>query len=237
MRAPFMNMLKNLRSISLTLAACALLNISQAADAKGHPDSKDWPNLFKADLSDAKFPEGVWTVEGDAITASKDEAIWTAKDYENFVLDFEVKNGPAANSGIVVYCTDTKNWIPNSVEIQIADDHADQWAKADRTWQCAAIFGRQAAYKSAVKKAGEWNRMTVKCEGQKITVWLNGQKVNECDMSRFTDAKKNPDGSPVPPWLSKPMATMPTKGKIGLQGKHGGAPIWFRNVKIQELSK
>jgi hypothetical protein len=66
---------------------------------------------------------------------------------------------------------------------------------------------------------------------------LNGEKVNECDMSLFTNVKKNPDGSEVPPWLSKPMATLPTKGRIGLQGKHGGAPIWFRNVKIKELGK
>src|SRR6185369_1037952 len=38
----------------------------------------------------------------------------------------------------------------------------------------------------------EWNHFTVTCEGQKITVVLNGETVNECDMSRFTDAKKNP---------------------------------------------
>jgi hypothetical protein len=29
------------------------------------------------------------------------------------------------------------------------------------------------------------------------------------------------------------MAELPTKGRIGLQGKHAGAPIYFRNVKIK----
>jgi hypothetical protein len=28
---------------------------------------------------------------------------------------------------------------------------------------------------------------------------------------------------------------LPTRGFIGLQGKHAGAPIYFRNIKIKEL--
>jgi hypothetical protein len=39
----------------------------------------------------------------------------------------------------------------------------------------------------------------------------------------------------MPPWLNKPLSSHPTKGAIGLQGKHGGAPIWFRNIKIKPL--
>ncbi len=47
--------------------------------------------------------------------------------------------------------------------------------------------------------------------------------------------KKNPDGSDIPEWLSKPAASLPLEGHIGLQGKHAGAPIYFRNIKIKEL--
>ena len=68
-----------------------------------------------------------------------------------------------------------------------------------------------------------------------IDIVLNGEHVTSMDMTRFTDSKVNPDGSEIPPWLKKPVATLPTQGKIGLQGKHGGAPIWFRNIKIKEL--
>jgi hypothetical protein len=25
---------------------------------------------------------------------------------------------------------------------------------------------------------------------------------------------------------------LPTKGRIGLQGKHGDATVWFRNIRI-----
>ena len=64
---------------------------------------------------------------------------------------------------------------------------------------------------------------------------LNGEQVTELDMNLWTSAKTNPDGSEIPSWLSKPLADLPTKGHIGFQGKHAGAPIYFRNIKIKEL--
>ena len=207
---------------------------TNAARAGTHPNSRKWPDLFAPDLSDAIFPQGVWTSEGGVLTASEDQAIWTNRDYENFVLDLEFKNAAGTNSGVVVYCTDMKDWIPNSVEIQITDDYAEQWAKSPRTWQCGAIFGHLAASKSVVKKPGEWNRFTIRCRGKQIDVALNGEHITSMDMSLWTSAKTNPDGSEIPPWLSKPLSEQPTKGRIGLQGKHAGAPIWFRNIKIRE---
>ena len=201
----------------------------------GHSDTSGWASLFKADLSNADKPEGVWTVSDGVLTASEDQAIWTIRDYDNFILDLEFKNAPGTNSGVVVYCTDMKNWIPNSVEIQIADDYAEKWAKAPKSWHCGAVFGHLAPSKSMVKKPGEWNRFTITCVDKKIDVVLNGEHVAVMDMSLWTSAKTNPDGSEIPPWLNKPLSKHPTKGKIGLQGKHAGAPIWFRNIKIKEL--
>jgi len=200
-----------------------------------HPNVTNWPDLFAADLSNAVFPKGVWEFENGVLTASEDQAIWTTEDYDNFVLDLEFKNAAGTNSGVVVYCSDMKNWIPNSVEIQIADDYAEQWVKSPDTWHCGAIFGHLAPSKSMVKKPGEWNRFTVRCVDKRIDVILNGERVTSMDMSRWTSAKTNPDGSEIPPWLSKPLAEQPTKGRIGLQGKHAGAPIWFRNIKLREL--
>jgi len=169
------------------------------------------------------------------LTASEDQAIWTQKDYDDFTLDLEFKTASGTNSGVIVYCTDTKDWIPNSVEVQIADDFSEKWSKAPATWHCAAIFGHLAPTQSAVKKPGEWNHMTITCQGPHIEVVLNGEKVTDLDMTKWTSAKTNPDGSEIPSWLSKPLAELPTHGKIGLQGKHAGAPIYFRNIKIREL--
>jgi hypothetical protein len=207
----------------------------EATRPKTHPDSSGWEDVFRKDLSDAVYPKGVWTFRDGVLTATEDQCIWTKREYENFVLDLEFKTAPGSNSGVIVYCSDLADWIPNSVEIQIADDYAPQWAKSPKTWQCAAIFGRQAPTKSTVKRPGEWNRMTITCKGPRIAVVLNGEAVTAIDMRKWTSAKKNPDGSEIPAWLSKPMAELATKGHIGLQGKHGGVPIYFRNVKIKSL--
>ncbi len=198
-------------------------------------ESGDWENLFTPDLSNATFPKGIWYIENGLLTASEDQCIWTKKQYENFALDLEFKMGDAANSGVVVYCSDMKNWIPNSVEIQILDDNSPKWAKAAPNWKCGGLFGHSVPMKQSAKKAGEWNRMTITCKGQQIRVVLNGAVVTDANLKDWTSAKENPDGSDIPPWLSKPFAELPTKGHIGLQGKHGGAPIYFRNVKIKLL--
>ncbi len=206
-----------------------------AAEPAAHPDTTGWEDLFAPDLSNADKPDNVWTVEDGVLTASEDQAIWTKRDYDNFILDLEFKTADGTNSGVIVYCSDKDNWIPNAVEIQIADDYAEKWANSPASWHCGAIFGHLAPTKSAVKKPGEWNRYTITCKDQQIDVVLNGEHVTSMDMSNWTSAKTNPDGTEIPEWLSKPLAELPTHGRIGLQGKHAGAPIWFRNLKIKEL--
>ncbi len=224
------------------IAICCIFLSMQASGQgiplplKTHPNTNAWPALFKPDLSDAVFPKGIWTVKNGILTASEDKNIWTQKEYQNFILDLEFKTDNGTNSGVVVYCTDIENWIPNSVEIQIADDFAKKWAESPNTWHCGAVFGHLAPKMSMVKKPGEWNRFTITCKGKTIAVMLNGMTVTEMDMGLWTSAKKNPDGSDIPPWLSTPFSKLPTRGRIGLQGKHAGAPIFFRNIRIKELS-
>ena len=202
-----------------------------------HPNTneKDWYPMFNNKLTNAIFPKGVWTIHKGVITASEDEALWSQKEYDDFVLDLEFMNADSTNSGVIVHASNIVEWIPHSVEIQIADDYSTKWANVVANWQCAAIFGHQAVTKRTVKKPGEWNHFTITCRGKIIWVVLNGELVNTCDMSKYTSSKTNPDGSSIPNWLTTPMAELPLHGHIGFQGKHAGAPIYFRNIKIKEL--
>ncbi|MBS1917963.1 MAG: DUF1080 domain-containing protein [Bacteroidetes bacterium] len=202
-----------------------------------HPatNGNEWTKLFKDDLSNAIFPKGVWSEKDGIITATKDEALWSEKEYDDFVLDLDFKNADGTNSGVIVHASNIEEWVPHSVEIQIADDYSAQWSKAPPDWQCAAIFGHQSATKHIVKKPGEWNHYTITCIGKMIWVVLNGELVNTCDMGLYKSATDNPDGTKAPSWLSNPMATLPLHGHIGFQGKHAGAPIYFRNIVIKEL--
>ena len=221
-----------------TAIICLFTISSFAQDAAYiNPDTSGpgWVDMFNSDLSNAVFPVGVWSDSTSIITATKDEALWSKDEYDNFVLDLDFMNADGTNSGVIVHATDIKDWIPHSVEIQIADDYSKEWSTSPATWQCAAIFGHQAATNKTLRKPAEWNHYTITCIGKKIWVVLNGTLVNTCDMSQFTSAKTNPDGSPVPSWLSNPMATLPLHGHIGFQGKHAGAPIWFKNIKVKRL--
>ncbi|MDJ1496786.1 DUF1080 domain-containing protein [Cytophagaceae bacterium DM2B3-1] len=225
------------KSFLIVLLLCNVYTSFAQKSYTKHPNTsqKGWHELFTSDLTNAIYPKGVWSVSEGVFTATEDQALWSKNMYENFILDLEFKNADGTNSGVIVHTSNLEDWIPNSVEIQIADDYSEQWSKAPANWQCGAVFGHQAASKKAVKKAGEWNHYTVTCVGRKIWVVLNGELVNECDMSKFTSGKTNPDGSEIPSWLSNPLAELPLKGHIGFQGKHAGAPIYLRNIKIKEL--
>lgn len=193
-----------------------------------------WRTLFGTDLSDAAYNPDAWSWENGILTATKDEAVWTTVEYENFELDVDFRNESGTNSGIVFYCTDTVDWIPNSVEIQLADDHYPQWNDAKPYERCGAVYGHLGPrQENVVRKPGEWNHIRVKCVGQKISVILNGKKLITMDMAEWTSATVNPDESEIPEWLPNPLAEMATKGYIGLQGKHGDASISFRNIKIR----
>ncbi|MDR1814302.1 MAG: DUF1080 domain-containing protein [Tannerella sp.] len=193
--------------------------------------------LFHADWSDADCDPAVWTVDGEGvISASADQALWTKIEYENFELELEFRNDNCTNSGVVIYATDKQNWIPNAVEIQIADDYCDKFNEWQPSWYCGAVFGHLPPVATKiVKPAGEWNTMRVIAKGKSIKVFLNGKKVADMDMSLWTSGKTNPDGSDIPSWMPRPFAELATKGYIGFQGKHGDALIWFKNIKIKQL--
>ena len=197
--------------------------------------AQDGNPLFGEDYSQAMYEEGSWVIKEDLLVALEDRVVWAPGEYENFKLSFEFMNEEGTNSGIIVYCTDKENWIPNSVEIQIADDYG-KWEKERKDFQCGAIFGHlPATEQKVVHPPGEWNQMEITCEGQLIEVVLNGKKVTSMDMSEWTSGTVNPDGSEIPSWLPTPFAELPTKGAIGFQGKHGDSSITFRNVRIREL--
>ncbi|CCH54280.1 protein of unknown function DUF1080 [Fibrisoma limi BUZ 3] len=52
-----------------------------------------------------------------------------------------------------VYASDLKNWMPYSLEIQIADNFDPKWANSPASWQCGALFGLQPATQKVVLKA------------------------------------------------------------------------------------
>ena len=227
--------------LALSLVCLPFALTTRAAEPPAltaHPDTRGWPDLFAPNLGNAIFAPGVWAWhKGVLAPKDKDEAIWTKAEYQNFILDLEFNLAPAANSGVLVYSTDITNWVPNTVEIQLLDDAASKWANIPANWKCGGIFAHSVPLASAVKKPGEWNHMTIRCLGPRISVLLNGKLVTDANMKDWKSGKKNPDGSDIVDFEPRPLAEMATHGHIGLQGAHGGIPTRFRRIKIQVLDE
>ena len=116
----------------LLLGIISTLSVSAA-------DKNKWQPLFGTNLSDASYNPEIWSMTDGVLAAVQDESIWTKTEYENFELDLDFKTDVGTNSGVVIYCTDTKDWIPNSVEIQIADDHCEKWGNGKPFEKCGGL--------------------------------------------------------------------------------------------------
>ena len=213
-----------MKRILITVVA---LGISLGAGAK---------DLFKKDLSNAHCKESVWSFnEKGELSSTKDQILWTNDEYENFELTLDFKVTKAGNGGIIIYSKNNDNWIPESIEIQIAD--YDYWlGKFGPKGTCGAVFGFQGVDKNYTKPLNEWNTLKLVCRGQSVKVYINGELANDFDMSKFTDKDKNPDGSQPFAWLrAKARAEVPTVGNIGFQGLHGTGNTFYRNIKIKPI--
>jgi len=200
-----------------------------AAAQSGHPDTAGWKSLFQADLSNAVFGPGGWVVEEGILIAKSGGTIWTSEAYGDFVLDFEFRLAPAANSGVFLRTGNVKN-ILSALEIQIHET-----TDGTKYGMAGALYDAKPPSKNVSKPAGEWNRYTITCQGSRLTLVFNGEEVLNLDLEDWTEPNKNPDGTRNK--FSTALKDFSRSGPIGFQGLHGkeAAPVWFRNIKIRQL--
>ena len=145
---------------------------------------------------------------------SKGGKIYTAKEYADFIFQFEFKLTAGANNGVGIRAPLTGNPSKNAFEIQILDDSAKKYAKIKPTQFHGSIYKRAAAKRGHLKPVGQWNRQEIRADKNLITVILNGVKiVDRADVARF---KK------------------PSKGHICFLGH--GSQVEFRYIRIKDLS-
>jgi sugar phosphate isomerase/epimerase len=190
--------------------------------------SPAWTDIFKEDLSNAVYKAGSWEFKDGVLSALGGGDIWTREKYGDFILDLEFKLADQTNSGVFLRTGDIVEWLHTAIEVQILDSYGK--AVPDRQ-DCGAIFDCLAPAKNMVHKAGEWNRYTITCKGNRIYVVLNGQQIIDMDLNLWKEAHKNPDGTPNK--FNTAYKDMPRIGNIGLQ--YHGYPVWFRNIKLKKL--
>ena len=128
----------------------------------------------------------------------------TRQSYQDFQLKVDFWVDPTANSGIYVRCTDLQNiTATNAYEVNIYDQ------RPDPSYGTGAIV--DVAKVSPMPKAGgQWNSYDITFKGDRMVVYLNGEKTVETSDSRLSAA-----------------------GPIALQYDKG--VVRFRNVRIKAL--
>ena len=212
--------------IVLVAAVCMVVLPTAVRAAEGD----GWTQLFNGkDITGWRGKkEGGWLVEDGVLTWQKKCGyIWTEKRYGDFTLDLDFKVAPACNSGVFFRTANLRSVVYTGIEMQVADSFGKRPTKGS----CGAVYDCLAPTKTTVKKAGEWNHLTITCKDNKIAIVMNGEQIIDMDLDQWTEAHKNPDGSKNKfPTAYKDMAR---DGHIGFQD-HGRA-VWYRNVRIKEL--
>ncbi len=213
---------------------CVLL-----AAIPAEPGQAGWVSLFDGkDLSGwIAGPDSHWVVEDGVIALKRPpdgrehngDYLWTKGTYGDFVLELEFKVPPRANSGVFLRTSDLRDPVYTGIEVQIANSYGAKGANRGGT--AGAIYDCLAPSKNAIRKPGEWNQLRVACQGSKIAVVLNGEPVIDMDLDRWTEPKKNPDGTPNK--FPRAVKDFARRGHVGLQDH--GLPVWYRNLRIRPL--
>ena len=107
---------------------------------------------------------------------------------------------------------DLNDHVASGFEVQILDTHGK---KKFGHHDCGGVIRTSAPKTMAVKPAGEWNRYTIALKDSHLKVVLNGELIQDLDLSK-TDMKDR-------------LA----EGYISFQDE--AKRIWYRNVRIKEL--
>jgi len=191
----------------------------QAGEGEFKP-GEGWEQLFNGkDLTGWKFKGGTntsWEAE-DGVLANLREKdgqkrrgvdIYTEKTFDDFQLHIEFKVPKGGNSGV---------YLRGRKEIQVHDSFG---VEKPGPGHCGGLYGKAGAKVNSCKPAGEWNSFDVTIVGNVITVYLNGQLIQDkVELAGNTGgALPGKDGEP---------------GSLMMQGDH--TSVWYRNIWIKPL--
>ncbi len=127
----------------------------------------------------------------------------TEKTYANFELELEFNPDETINSGIFVRCKEQELSFTDCYELNIWDNHPEP---GDRT---GALVSRTQSL-VYVNTINQWNTYRIRCEGNSIKAWINGDLVVDVENDDLVE------------------------GYIGLQAD-GLGMVQFRNVELTKL--
>lgn len=200
--------------------AAAVLCGAQAGDG--------WTDLVGADFKAHWDTTGNWIQDADGvITLTPREGekgwsrwksyLWSKKTYGEFEIEFDYKVQKGGNSGFYFRTGDVNDPVSKGVEVQIYASHGKPADKALTDHDSGGVIPGLPPKKNAAKPQGEWNTFHIVCKGDKLTVELNGEQVNEVDLTQGA------------------LKSRPPVGSIGFQDH--ALPLSLRKIRIRELNR
>lgn len=193
-----------------------LTTLTLAEDEKGFLSLM--PTTGKGDWEETVIvtPEGY--LDGDGC--------YLGREFGDFILRFDFKTTPGANSGMGIRSEKGKNAAFHGMEIQVLEDTHPKYANL-KDWQYhGSIYGVVAAKQGAAKPVGEWNTQEIYAKGDHIKVTVNGKVIVDARLSEAAPEGKTLDNV-AHPGLHNPS------GFFRLCG-HGGG-VQFRNIRVKPL--
>jgi len=168
-----------------------------------------------SDLSGWKVPpDNIWWKAAEGLLQVRSgpqrtsSTLWTARDYTDFVIQFEFKMGDGTvDSGIFLR--------HEREQIQIGNSGSLKRDMTGSPYIAGKGYPVEAEGVQELLKPQDWNTMKIQADGKHYTVWLNGQQV----MAYESD-------------------TAIAKGPVGIQlhGAREMA-IDYRNIRLGELEQ
>ncbi len=172
----------------------------------------------------------VWIVKNGVLHGSEPRGSWlmSEKEYGDFILEYEFKLGERGNSGLAIRAPMKGDPAFDGMELQMADFRYNEEAKDS---ELSGGLYRALAPTKQVYKPTDWNSYRVELRGSRIVVILNGEKIQDADLSAYTEPVKRHDNT-----LAPPLKDRPRKGHIGFQElSRGGGQVMIRNARIKVL--
>lgn len=146
----------------------------------------------------------------------RNEFLRTDKAYGNFELrlEFQLHGGNSANAGVQIRTAE----IPDHHEVSgYQADMGDGWwgCLYDESRRNRVLAGPPPEERGKMLKANEWNDYRIRCEGDRVRLWINGDQTVD-----YTETD---------PEIAR-------SGIIALQ-VHSGPPTeaWYRNIRLLPL--
>jgi hypothetical protein len=128
-----------------------------------------------------------------------------------------------SNSGVFIRLPepppDAWYGVHNGYEVQI-DAAGDDWHTT------GALYSLTKVAKRPQKPAGEWNTMDIVLQGQKTTVILNRETINQFAGNQPVPERKQ--------WYEPVRGPRPDFGYIGLQNHDPRSTVYFREVSVKK---